>query len=230
MDMASTQKKKGDKGVVMEGALADWYAKTTAHDLAGFKSEAARMAERLAPGSRVLEVAPGPGYLAITLAGLGDFQVTGLDISRSFVRMATARAVEAGVKVDFRHGDAAAMPFAEESFDFIVCRAAFKNFADPLGALCEMHSVLAPGGEALIVDMRRDATDAAIADRVAAMRLSPLNSWMTGFIFRHTLRDRAYARGDFERMAAATPFRACRVNEDPLGMEVWLRKEPDPVN
>ena len=225
MDIASTQKRKGDKGVVMEGALADWYAKTTAHDLAEFQHEAARIAARLAPGARVLEIAPGPGYLAIALAGLGGFAVTGLDISRSFVRMAAARAAEAGVKVDFRHGDASAMPFADEAFDFILCRAAFKNFADPLGALCEMHRVLAPGGEAVIDDMRRDATNAAIAERVTAMRLSPLNAWMTGFIFRHTLRNRAYARGDFDRMAAATPFLACHVDENPLGLEVRLRKE-----
>jgi ubiquinone/menaquinone biosynthesis C-methylase UbiE len=208
----------------MEGLLADWYAKTTAHDLAAFQSDAERFAGRLAPGSRVLEIAPGPGYLAIALAGLGDFQITGLDISRSFVRMAAARAAEAGVQVDFRRGDAAAMAFADQAFDFIVCRAAFKNFADPVGALREMHRVLSAGGEALIVDMRRDATDAAIADRVAVMRLSRLDAWMTGFIFRHTLRDRAYAKADFDRMAAATPFGTCQVAEDPLGLEVRLHK------
>ena len=224
MDIASTQKVKGDKGLVMEGALADWYARTTAHDLAEFQSEAARIAAIRGPGSRVREIAPGPGYLAIALAGLGDFEITGLDISRSFVRMASARAAEAAVRVDFRHGDASAMPFADQAFDFIVCRAAFKNFADPLGALHEMHRVLAAGGEAQIDDMRRDATNAAIAERVTAMRLSRLNAWMTGFIFRHTLRERAYTRADFERMAAATPFGGCRVREDALGLEVSLRK------
>jgi ubiquinone/menaquinone biosynthesis C-methylase UbiE len=38
-----------------------------------------------------------------------------------------------------------------------VCRAAFKNFTEPVKALAEMRRVLRPGGTALIIDMRRDA-------------------------------------------------------------------------
>ena len=44
------------------------------------------------------------------------------------------------------------------SFDLIICRAAFKNFSEPLQALHEMHRVLKPGGKALIMDLRRDAS------------------------------------------------------------------------
>ena len=90
MDIASKPPKKGDKGVVMEGRLADWYAKTTGAALAGFEADARRIAARLRPGARVLEIAPGPGYLAIALAKLGDFPIVGLDISRSFVRIANS--------------------------------------------------------------------------------------------------------------------------------------------
>ena len=224
MDIASLPRSKGDKGVVMEGPLADWYAKNTAADLAAFDADARRIAQWLSPGARVLEIAPGPGYLAIALAKLGSFQITGLDISRSFVRIAAANAAKAGMAIDFRHGDASDTALDADTFDFVVCRAAFKNFANPLGALREMHRVLKAGGEALIIDMRRDATDAAIDESVKAMNLSRLNGLLTGFIFRHTLRGRAYTKAEFMRMAEAAPFSRCEVFEDPLGLEVRLRK------
>jgi ubiquinone/menaquinone biosynthesis C-methylase UbiE len=155
---------KPHKGVGMEGFVASWYARQTARDLDEFQSLARRIAAHLNPGSRVLEIAPGPGYLAIELAKLTDGQVTGLDISRSFVHMAAENAREAGVRVDFEHGDAADLPFPDVQFDFIVCRAAFKNFSRPLVALNEMHRVLKPGGAALIIDLRKDFSRRAVND------------------------------------------------------------------
>ncbi len=50
------------------------------------------------------------------------------------------------------------MPFESETFDFLLCRAAFKNFTEPLQALREMCRVLKPGGRALIIDLRRDTS------------------------------------------------------------------------
>src|SRR5207245_8128394 len=43
------------------------------------------------------------------------------------------------VTIDFQHGNASRMPYADESFDLVVCQAAFKNFTDPLGALDETY-------------------------------------------------------------------------------------------
>lgn len=54
----------------------------------------------------MLEVAPGPGFLAIELAKLGSYHIVGLDVSKSFVRIATENATKAGVEVTFREGDA----------------------------------------------------------------------------------------------------------------------------
>jgi 2-polyprenyl-3-methyl-5-hydroxy-6-metoxy-1,4-benzoquinol methylase len=86
----------------MEGAVAKWYAGLTKKSLKEFQALAQRVAEELRPGSRVLEVAPGPGYFAIELAKLGDYRIAGLDISETFVDIARANAVEANVRVDFR--------------------------------------------------------------------------------------------------------------------------------
>src|SRR4051812_7428553 len=133
---------KAYRGMAMEGFIARWYARNTARDRKRHTEAADLVAARLSPGASVLEVAPGPGYTAIELAKRGDFQVVGLDISESFVRMAAEHAAQEGVAATFRQGNASAMPFEADSFDFVFCQAAFKNFSDPVGALCEMHRVL----------------------------------------------------------------------------------------
>jgi ubiquinone/menaquinone biosynthesis C-methylase UbiE len=160
---------KAHKGVGMEGFIAAWYARETAKDRDEFKGIARRIAAHIGPGARVLEVAPGPGYLAIELVKLTGCHLLGLDISRTFVRIAGDNAHQAGLRIDFERGDAADLPFPAEQFDFIVCRAAFKNFARPLAALDEMHRVLNNGGTALIIDLRRDfsrdAVNAHVRDR-----------------------------------------------------------------
>src|SRR5215470_762312 len=96
-----------------------------------FEALARRIAAEIPTNARVLEVAPGPGYFAIELAKLGPRQITGVDISPTFVEIAQRNAQEAGVSVDFRLGNASGMPFKSGSFDFILCRAAFKNFSEP---------------------------------------------------------------------------------------------------
>ncbi len=98
----------------------------------------------------------------------------------------------AGLNIDFRQGDAHALPFAPGSFDFIVCRAAFKNFSDPVKALGEMRRVLKPEGTALIIDMRSDVSDATIDEFVKSRAGGRINALITGLTFKHMLRSRAY--------------------------------------
>jgi len=133
MDATSSQQKKGYKGLPMEGIVARRYAelRRSGSQIDEWREQAAQLTATLPDGADVLEVAPGPGYFAIELARLGRFRVTGLDISRTFVDIASENARQAGVSVDFRRGDAASMLLADESFDLIVCQAAFKNFAQP---------------------------------------------------------------------------------------------------
>src|SRR5262249_1894495 len=103
---------KAYKGIGMEGAIATWYAKNTARDHDRFTDTARLVAERARPGSEVLEVAPGPGFLAIQLARRG-YRVTAVDISATFVRMARENAARAGVTIDVRQGNASRLPFAD---------------------------------------------------------------------------------------------------------------------
>jgi ubiquinone/menaquinone biosynthesis C-methylase UbiE len=212
------------KGLAMEGVIASWYANNTKGDVRGYRTCAESVVSRLTPGSSVLEVAPGPGYLAIEIAKRGNFRVVGLDISRSFVRIASENARRAGLDIEFRHGDAAHMPFPDESFDFVVCRAAFKNFSDPVGALDEIHRVLKPGGKASIYDLRKDASLADIDEEVRGMGLSWLNRLLTKEAFRFMLLRTAYTTAALERMVAASHFGKGEILRDGIGFDLRIAK------
>lgn len=221
-----TQQRKAWKGMAMEGVVADWYARNTGKELSRFEAAARAVEARAAPGARVLEVAPGPGYLALELARRG-FVVTGLDASRSFVRIARENAARAGLDVAFERGDAAHLPFPDSSFDHAVCMAAFKNFTDPLGAIDELHRVLRPGGTASIIDLRRDAPRTAIEAEVAGMRLTPLNALLTRLTFRFLLLRNAYGRDALERMVARSRFGRAEIVDEGIGFELRLAKPLD---
>jgi ubiquinone/menaquinone biosynthesis C-methylase UbiE len=223
MCMLETQD-KGYKGKGMEGRIAYWYAKNTRKDMAEFRALAERLAQDLPAGSRVLEVAPGPGYLAIELAKRGTYAITGLDISETFVDIATENAWNDSVKVTFQEGNAAAMPFADASFDFIVCRAAFKNFSQPVRAFDEMQRVLKPGGRALIIDLRKDASMDDINAYIKGADLGWMNALIYKLTFRYMLLPRAYSKQQFMLMAASSRFGGCEVLESGIGFEVVLRK------
>lgn len=217
---------KGYRGMGMEGFVASWYSGIQRKSLEQYKALAREVAGTLYPGAAALDLAPGPGYFAVELARLGGWKVSGLDISRSFVAIAREQARQADVRVDFRLGNAAAMPFGGDSFDFILCRAAFKNFAQPLHALREMRRVLRPGGTARIIDLRRDVSDEAIRREVAAMGLGRLNAWLVRQTFRHVLARRAYSRNQLEQLAAQAGFSPWEVGvtEDGVGLDLRLRK------
>jgi ubiquinone/menaquinone biosynthesis C-methylase UbiE len=215
---------KAQKGIGMEGALAKWYATNTGKSLDEFKVLARRVASQLAPGSSVLEVAPGPGYFAVELAKLGNYRVTGLDISRTFVEIADRNAKQANVDVSFRQGNASEMPFESESFDFILCRAAFKNFADPVGALREMYRVLRTGGRGLIIDLSKNASASQIAQEVEQMGLNAINSMVTKLTLK-LLRNRAYTASQFQEFFSRTNFHRAEIREERIGFEIRFEKD-----
>ena len=74
----SASSAKPYKGLGMEGAVAKWYASLTKKSLEDFKTLAKRIAAQIPPNSKVLEVAPGPGYCAIEVANLGSYEIVGL--------------------------------------------------------------------------------------------------------------------------------------------------------
>jgi ubiquinone/menaquinone biosynthesis C-methylase UbiE len=75
-----------------------------------------------------------------------DQQVTGLDRNESM--LAVARRIRP--QIDWRYGDASALPFADSNFDVVVSQFALMFFSDRTTALTEMMRVLKPGGRLAI--------------------------------------------------------------------------------
>ena len=98
----------------------------------------------------VLEVAVGTG---LNLAAYpADLRLTGVDLSEQMLAIATTRAAELGRDVDLRQGDAHHLPFAEATFDTVVCTFGLCAIPDMDAALDEMTRVLKPAGRLILVD------------------------------------------------------------------------------
>lgn len=220
------------KGMAMEGVVAKWYAKNTGR--APEQKVIFNKVKGVLPvNASVLEVAPGPGFLAIEFAKAGSYKVTALEISKTFIEIAQANANEASVNVDFRYGNASDMPFADNTFDFIICVAAFKNFTEPVKAIREMHRVLRspdalsgkPGGKACIMDLRRDVSMENINNHIKYdLHISGFNAFFTRLVFKTTLLKNAYTKAEIEKMVSQTNFTKLKIDEDALGMDIWLEK------
>jgi ubiquinone/menaquinone biosynthesis C-methylase UbiE len=110
------------------------------------------------PGERLLDVASGSGDSAVLAARERGCVVTGIEFGEAAVIDARRAADAAGVRdrVEFRVGDAEALPFADESFDAVLCECSLCTFPDKRRALVEVHRVLRPGGRVAIADVLAD--------------------------------------------------------------------------
>ena len=113
----------------------------------------------VAPGQRVLDVACGTGIAARTVADrlAGTGQVTGVDLNPGMLTV--ARRVRPDL--EWKQGDAADLPFGDDSFDTVVCQMALMFFPDRRAAVREMARVTRPGGTVAL------AVPAALADQPA---------------------------------------------------------------
>ncbi|MGA8939300.1 MAG: class I SAM-dependent methyltransferase [Acidobacteriaceae bacterium] len=214
---------KAYKGMSMEGSIAHWYDRTTRKDMPEVRALAARIAAIVPAAGNVLEIAPGPGFLSIELARRG-LNVRAVDISKTFVEIVQRNAAAEGATVDIQLGNASALPLPDASVDFVVCRAAFKNFTEPVKAMAEMRRVLRPTGTALLIDMRRDVSLAAIQHYVDNLGVNWFSRRFMMLTFRHMLIKRAYPLDDIRRMAAEAGWSDLRLTTSPLGFEAWTTK------
>ena len=106
-----------------------------------------------APESRVLEVACGPGFLALAFAARCRDAV-GLDLTDAPLAIAEKNRCERGLaNVRFQRGDADHLPFADGEFDVLVCRFAFHHFEEPGRVLRQMARVCRPQGKVAVEDL-----------------------------------------------------------------------------
>ncbi|MHA7140079.1 class I SAM-dependent methyltransferase [Arthrobacter sp. Sr33] len=99
---------------------------------------------------RVLEVAVGTG---LNLPHLPvDSQVSGIDLSPAMLSIAAGRASRLGRPMDLRVGNAEDLPFADSSFDTVLCGLSLCGIPNPASAIGEAKRVLVPGGRLLLLD------------------------------------------------------------------------------
>lgn len=95
----------------------------------------------------VLDVGCGTGEIIIRLAGkFPQASFVGVDLEESHLARAAAQCAPFGERVRFERGDALALPFADLSFDLVVCRHVLQAVPDPAPALAEIRRVARPGG------------------------------------------------------------------------------------
>jgi len=96
---------------------------------------------QVGPGTRVLDVATGPGYVAAE-AARRRATVCGVDVAEAMVARANAEHPE----VEFMRADAQSLPFERGAFDAVVGNFGLPHFARPELAVAEGARVLAPDG------------------------------------------------------------------------------------
>ena len=112
--------------------------------------------EKIRSGT-IVDLGSGTGYLAIKIAKKAPgLQVYGIDLSRQMVKIARRHAQ--GVEnVRFEFGNAAALPFEDDSIDFIVSTGSLHHWNKPVKVFDECYRVLKKDGEGWIYDPCRDA-------------------------------------------------------------------------
>lgn len=134
--------------------------------LPGFTPAAAALctALRVGAGDRVLDVACGPGTLALAALHQGAAQVTGVDFSAEMVVLAQGATL--GRNAEFFLGDATGLPVPDGAFDVGASSFGAIFAPDPRRAMSELHRALTPGGRAGLLAWLRGDTTNAYYDRV----------------------------------------------------------------
>jgi SAM-dependent methyltransferase len=139
-----------------------------AADLAGLRRARSRVAGR-AHGD-VLEIGIGTG------SNLGAYRpeatIHGIDVSPAALSVAAGKVSRGGHDVTLVEGDAAALPFADGSFDTVVATFVLCSVADAHAALREARRVLRPGGQIRLLEHAR-----AHRPAIAALQRRSAPAW-----------------------------------------------------
>src|SRR4051812_682355 len=96
-------------------------------------------------GQDVFDVACSTGVVAVTAARSGA-RVRALDLTPELLDRARENARLANTEIDFREGDAEALPFDDATFDVVLSQFGHMFAPRPDVAIAEMLRVLKPGG------------------------------------------------------------------------------------
>jgi len=212
------------KDLGITGPFTRWYDKNTREKrIEEMREYANEVKKHLTDNAKVLEVAPGPGYFSIELAKMGNYNITGMDISADFVEICKTNAKRENISVNFLQGNVSKMPFEDNTFNFIFCSAALKNFKEPVMALCEMYRVLKNNGIVLIVDMNHDVSKETLNEAAAKGSKHGFERWFMKMTFK-VLCNAAYSKNELENIIKQTAFNRNEIKEGGIGFYIYLYK------
>jgi ubiquinone/menaquinone biosynthesis C-methylase UbiE len=177
-------------------------------------AEADRLADfvEAASGDRAVDIACGPGTLALRFARRVRW-VCGFDLTQAMlVRARGAAQSESIANVDFSLGDAQSLPFAGESLDLAVTSYSLHHIPDPARVIREMARVTRRGGRVGVLDIRvpENSRAAEISNQIER--------------FRDASHTRTLARSEFEKLFAAAGLRIAHaeIEEHPRSFDHWM--------
>ena len=103
----------------------------------------------------ILDLATGTADLAISLAKRNpQAHIVGMDISEKMLEIGKEKVAQKGLadQIELRLGDAAALPFEDNTFNAVTVAFGVRNFEDLDKGLSEIHRVLKPNGQAVILE------------------------------------------------------------------------------
>jgi demethylmenaquinone methyltransferase/2-methoxy-6-polyprenyl-1,4-benzoquinol methylase len=120
----------------------------------GWRRKAIREVAALHPET-ILDVATGTGDLAIAASKvLPQAAITGVDISTGMLEVGRRKvaALPHAQKITLQEGDSEALPFADDTFDVVMCAYGVRNFENLEAGLREMRRVLRPDGKLVVLE------------------------------------------------------------------------------
>ena len=157
-----------------EKAATLWSSGGETYDLVsqGISAGILHSVDRLGPGDdeQIIDIGTGTGLAARELARRGA-NVTGVDIADGMLAAARAIAQDHGLDIEFRTGDAEALPFDDGAFDAAISTYGIMFSADPKKAASELARVVKPGGRVAIAAWTPDSN--AMAMREVLMAYAP---------------------------------------------------------
>ncbi len=172
-------------------------------ELADYRFDKLRYLPRLVPfdgfpGQRLLEVGCGTGIDLVRFA-IGGARVTGVDLSGTAIDLARKNFALRGLPANLQVMDGERLGFPNASFDVVYAHGVLQYTPDPQAMIREIHRVLRPGGEAILMVYNRYSWLNAL-------------SGLTGVGLEHADAPvlRKYSRREFERLLEG--FRSIRID------------------